>query len=60
LQEAANDGKYVIIENTHRSKEEDIGEWKLKRRLDSKKDLVFTFPKDFILKPGKTVKVRNN
>lgn len=55
--EAANDGKYVIIENTHRSKEEDIGEWKLKRRLDSKKDLVFTFPKDFILKPGKTVKI---
>jgi len=32
--EASPEGKYIVIENTHRSKEENIGEWKLKRRID--------------------------
>ena len=55
--EASPDGKYIVLENTHRSKEEPIGEWKLKRRVDGRRDIVFTFPRDFLLRPGKTVKV---
>lgn len=58
FKEASADGKYITIQNTHRAKEEPIGEWKLRRRIDSKKEVVFVFPKDFILKAGKTVKVR--
>ncbi|VDN56796.1 unnamed protein product [Dracunculus medinensis] len=57
IQEASADGKYITIQNTHRAKEEPIGEWKLRRRIDSKKEVVFVFPKDFILKAGKTVKI---
>uniref|UniRef100_A0A915ES87 Uncharacterized protein n=1 Tax=Ditylenchus dipsaci TaxID=166011 RepID=A0A915ES87_9BILA len=55
--EVAPDGKYIVVENTHRSKEEFIGEWKLKRKIDGKREIVFTFPKDFVLRPGKTVKI---
>ena len=55
--EASPDGKYIVLENTHRSKEEPIGEWKLKRRVDGRRDIVFTFPRDFLLRPGKTIKV---
>jgi intermediate filament protein if len=55
--EASPDGKYIVLENTHRSKEEAIGEWKLKRRIDGKREILFTFPRDFILRPGKTVKI---
>jgi len=55
--EVAPDGKYIMIENTHRSKEENIGEWTLKRKIDGRREIVFTFPKNFILKPSKTVKI---
>ncbi|KAL3095318.1 hypothetical protein niasHS_007417 [Heterodera schachtii] len=55
--ETSPEGKYVVLENTHRSKEEPIGEWKLKRRIDGKREIVYTFPQEFVLRPGKSVKV---
>uniref|UniRef100_A0A183DRJ9 Intermediate filament tail domain protein n=1 Tax=Gongylonema pulchrum TaxID=637853 RepID=A0A183DRJ9_9BILA len=57
LQEAAADGTFVVLQNTHRAKEEMIGEWKLKRKIDGKKEIVYTMPRDFILRPGKSVKI---
>lgn len=57
LQETSADGTFIIIQNTHRAKEELIGEWKLKRKIDGKKEIIYTFPQNFILKPGKSVKV---
>jgi intermediate filament protein if len=52
------DGKFIVLENTHRSKEEDIGEWKLKRSLDNnKKQFNYTFPDKLVIKPGETVKI---
>uniref|UniRef100_A0A915AFF8 Intermediate filament protein n=1 Tax=Parascaris univalens TaxID=6257 RepID=A0A915AFF8_PARUN len=57
IQETAPDGRYVVLENTHRSKEEAIGEWKLKRKIDGKREIVYTLPRDFILRPGKSVKI---
>jgi intermediate filament protein if len=57
IQETSPEGKYVVLENTHRAKEENIGEWKLKRKIDGKREVVYTFPKDFILRPNKTVRV---
>ncbi|PIO76169.1 intermediate filament tail domain protein [Teladorsagia circumcincta] len=57
IQDPSPDGKYVILENTHRSKEEPIGEWKLKRKIDGKREIVYTFPADFVLKGGKAVKI---
>ncbi|VDM24024.1 unnamed protein product [Toxocara canis] len=57
IQETAPDGRFVVLENTHRSKEEHIGEWKLKRKIDGKREIVYTFPRDYILYPGKSVKI---
>lgn len=57
IQETSPDGKFVILENTHRSKEEHIGEWKLKRKIDGKREVVYTFPRDFVLQPNRSVKV---
>jgi intermediate filament protein if len=57
ISETAPDGKYITLENTHRSKDEALGEWKLKRKLDGKREVVYTLPKDFTLKAAKTVKI---
>ncbi|VDK79635.1 unnamed protein product, partial [Onchocerca ochengi] len=57
IQETSADGTFITIQNTHRAKEESIGEWKLKRKIDGKKEIIYTFPRDFILKPGKSVKI---
>ncbi|KAK6041413.1 intermediate filament tail domain protein [Cooperia oncophora] len=57
IQDPSPDGKYVVLENTHRSKEEPIGEWKLKRKIDGKREIVYTFPSDFVLRGGKAVKI---
>uniref|UniRef100_A0A183CK98 Trichohyalin-like n=1 Tax=Globodera pallida TaxID=36090 RepID=A0A183CK98_GLOPA len=55
--ETSPEGKYMVLENTHRSKEEPIGGWKLRRRIDGKREIMYTFPQEFVLRPGKTVKV---
>ncbi|KAH7701316.1 intermediate filament protein, partial [Aphelenchoides avenae] len=57
IQDVAPDGKYITLQNTHRAREENIGEWKLKRRIDGKREIVYTFPRDFMLRPGKSLKV---
>jgi len=30
----------------------------LRRRIDGRGEIVYTFPRDFVLRPGKTVKVK--
>uniref|UniRef100_A0A5S6QTH2 Intermediate filament protein ifa-1 n=1 Tax=Trichuris muris TaxID=70415 RepID=A0A5S6QTH2_TRIMR len=55
--ECSPEGKFIILENTHRSKDESLDEWKLKRKIDGKREVVFTFPSKFTLKAGKSVKV---
>ncbi|CAD5221326.1 unnamed protein product [Bursaphelenchus xylophilus] len=57
IQETDPDGKYVLLENTHRSKEEAIGEWKLKRKIDGKREIVYTFPQEFVLRPASTFQI---
>uniref|UniRef100_A0A914C3M7 Intermediate filament protein n=1 Tax=Acrobeloides nanus TaxID=290746 RepID=A0A914C3M7_9BILA len=57
IHETSPEGKFIVLENTHRAKEENIGEWKLKRKVDGKREIVYTLPRDFVLRPGKTVKV---
>ncbi|GMT36834.1 hypothetical protein PFISCL1PPCAC_28131 [Pristionchus fissidentatus] len=57
IQETDSTGKFVVLENTHRGKEEPIGGWKLKRKIDNKREIVFTFPADYVLKPSARVKI---
>jgi len=55
--ECSPEGKFITLENTNRNKEEALDEWKLKRKLDGKKEIVFTLPPKFVLKPGKSIKI---
>lgn len=57
IAEVQPEGKFIILENTHRSKDENLDEWKLKRKIDNKKEVVYTFPANFALKAGKSVKI---
>ncbi|VDO94501.1 unnamed protein product [Heligmosomoides polygyrus] len=57
IHEASPDGKFIVLQNTHRAKDESIGEWKLKRRIDGKREIVYTLPKDFVLRAGKSLKI---
>uniref|UniRef100_A0AC34QHE3 Intermediate filament protein n=1 Tax=Panagrolaimus sp. JU765 TaxID=591449 RepID=A0AC34QHE3_9BILA len=57
IHETSPEGKFIVLENTHRAKEENIGEWKLKRKIDGKREIVYTIPKDFILRPMSTLKI---
>jgi chromosome segregation ATPase len=58
--EINREGKYIILENTSFSQDEDISEFKLVRKLENRKEVSFTFPAHFILKPGQTVKIWAN
>lgn len=57
IAECDPDGKFIILENSHRSKDENIGDWKLKRKIDGKREIIYTFPPSVVIKPGKVVKV---
>lgn len=50
-------GKFIVIENTHGTKDENVSEWKLHRKLDGKKEVKFNFPAGTVVKAGKTCKV---
>jgi intermediate filament protein if len=51
------DGKFIILENTHRTKDENLGSWRLKRKIDGRRELLFTLPSNFVLKAGRSVKI---
>uniref|UniRef100_A0A0K0EY44 SH2 domain-containing protein n=1 Tax=Strongyloides venezuelensis TaxID=75913 RepID=A0A0K0EY44_STRVS len=57
--EANLDGKVITLENSNRSKSENIGGWQIKRLIGGShpREITYTFPKDFILRPLKTVKI---
>uniref|UniRef100_A0A1I7XF24 Intermediate filament protein A n=1 Tax=Heterorhabditis bacteriophora TaxID=37862 RepID=A0A1I7XF24_HETBA len=57
IHDASPDGKFIVLQNTHRSKDEIISEWKLKRRIDGKREIVYTLPTGFVLRAGKSVKI---
>lgn len=41
FQEASPDGKFIVLQNTHRAKDEGVGEWKLKRYEKEKEESHF-------------------
>jgi intermediate filament protein if len=57
IQECHPEGKYIILENTHRTKEESLDSWKIKRNIDGRKEIVYTLPIQYVLRPESTVKV---
>lgn len=57
ISQADPEGTFILLENTGRNKDELLDEWKLKRKIDGKREIVFTLPPKFSLKPGKSVKI---
>jgi len=51
------DGRYVVLENLSVNKDEHLNEWKLTRKIDGARELVFTFPSKFVLRAGKSVRI---
>lgn len=57
ISECEPNGKYITLENTHRSKDEDIGSSKIKRKLDNRREIIYTIPAGVVLKAGQSIKV---
>jgi len=57
ITEVQPEGKFIVLENTHRSKDENVFEWKLKRKIDGKREIVYTLPPNFVLKAGQSTKI---
>jgi intermediate filament protein if len=51
------DGKFIVLENTHRNKDEDVGSWRLKRKIDGRREIVYTLPPNITVRPGRSVKI---
>jgi len=57
ITECSPDGKYIVLENTNKSKDQALDGWMIKRKVDNAAEMNFNFPKGFVLKSGKAVKV---
>ncbi|KAM3719171.1 Intermediate filament protein [Dirofilaria immitis] len=57
IAECDPNGKFIMLENSHRSKDENLGEHKLRRKLDNRREIVYTIPPNTILKAGRTMKI---
>ncbi|TMS35082.1 hypothetical protein L596_002552 [Steinernema carpocapsae] len=57
ISECDPNGKFVMLENTHRSKDENVGGCKVKRKLDNRRELVYTIPEGIVLPAGQTMKI---
>lgn len=56
INECANDGKYIVLENTGR-REEQLGGWCLKRVVDGVEKASYTFDRQMVLRPGQKIKI---
>uniref|UniRef100_A0A1I7VWM0 Intermediate filament protein B, variant n=2 Tax=Loa loa TaxID=7209 RepID=A0A1I7VWM0_LOALO len=57
IAECDPNGKFIMLENSHRSKDENLGEHKLRRKLDNRREIVYTIPPNTVLKAGRTMKI---
>ncbi|KAI1727251.1 intermediate filament protein [Ditylenchus destructor] len=57
IAECDPNGKFITLENTHKSKDEDISGCRIKRRLDSKKEITYTIPHNVVVRAGRTIKI---
>uniref|UniRef100_A0A1I7TV95 Intermediate filament tail domain protein n=1 Tax=Caenorhabditis tropicalis TaxID=1561998 RepID=A0A1I7TV95_9PELO len=52
ISECDPNGKFVKLENTSENKDENIGDHRIKRKLDGGNEIIYTIPTDIIIKPG--------
>uniref|UniRef100_A0A1I7WBL1 LTD domain-containing protein n=1 Tax=Heterorhabditis bacteriophora TaxID=37862 RepID=A0A1I7WBL1_HETBA len=56
IAECDPNGKFITLENTHRTKDENLGDHKLKRKLDKGREISYTIPPNTTLKAGRSMK----
>jgi intermediate filament protein if len=56
IAEVSGEGKFLVLENTGR-KDEELGEWHLKRNIDGKDACDVALPKAIVIKAGDKVKI---
>jgi len=57
IQEAKADGRSIVLTNTNSMGDESIGEWQIRRIIDGSRQIVYTFPHNFVLRAGRTVTI---
>ena len=57
ISECDPNGKFIALENTHRTKDENLGEHKIRRQLDGRREIVYTIPPNTVLKAGRIMKI---
>uniref|UniRef100_A0A914Z1L6 Intermediate filament B n=1 Tax=Panagrolaimus superbus TaxID=310955 RepID=A0A914Z1L6_9BILA len=57
ISECEATGKFIVLANSHSSKEEDISGCKLKQKVEGRGDIVYTIPSGVVLKPKHAVKI---
>ncbi|KAK0395366.1 hypothetical protein QR680_001247 [Steinernema hermaphroditum] len=57
ISECDPNGKFVVLENTHRTKDENVGGCKVKRKLDNRRELVYTIPEGIVLPAGQMMTI---
>lgn len=57
ISECSPEGKFIILENTDRSKDVNLANWQLKRTIDSNRDIIYKFPKNVQIKAGKNLRL---
>ncbi|VDN01708.1 unnamed protein product [Thelazia callipaeda] len=50
ISECDPNGRFIMLENNHRSKDENLGEHKLRRKLDNRREIIYTIPPNTVLK----------
>jgi len=56
IQEAKADGHAVVLHNTS-GEDEALGEWQIRRIIDNSREIVYTFPQNYVLRAGRTVTI---
>ncbi|TMS33154.1 hypothetical protein L596_000926 [Steinernema carpocapsae] len=57
ISECDPNGKFITLENTHRTKDENVGECQVRRKLDNRREIVYTIPANVTLRAGHSLKI---
>ena len=57
IAECDNQGRFIVVENTSRSKSIALAAWKLRQEMEHGETLIFTFPENALLRPNQSLKV---
>ncbi|KAI6216463.1 hypothetical protein M3Y99_01821500 [Aphelenchoides fujianensis] len=56
ISECDTNGKFITLENTHSSKDEDISGCRITRKLDNRRTITYTIPHNIVLRAGQSIK----